>query len=650
MGGVPDLRGAWILAASILSRSRRQQRYCLEHPDRYVFAGLFFSSECTSICKDINVAENSATTMKNHCNHPLQRKVFNRNFQQCLCPLIHGTTTSRGASRLRCVDCQRRGFQEILVRSMGTMVRGGSVASTNNGNDGHTPQIQSLVTKGPSIHVHHSADSNDESTRKDDDAIAWIRRFWLEKNKHKQQICLENATRLYCASNHETRMRLVEHLALACGPIDHDAIRVAIAEYCQVTDVPATTAATPARSLSASIRAAHKIQVSTTPKYQELFERICAMTQDPIQFLIQLRLDLQQYIRADQAENKHLVIYENLHHHLIQKVIPLCFSISQLDVRRITMDESPAILALLVNREAVHPVVSLQDFVQTRIQDPHKRVYALFHRLQQLPLVVLHVSMQPTIPARLREIFERNNDDAARVVAAFYSISNLQPGLEGIGLGETLIRAAVQHISREEPQNNVQIQIFTTLSPMPGFRKWLEEIVAHGGNDRLWQCFDPADIQFLCTAWKCQPRALLPHLLGALKHQYDRDPRRIERVGDQADTSELSVVLGCLARLAAHYLIREKVHDSKLRNTVARFHVHNGAQVYRINTGADLSKAGWTQSFGVMVNYKYDMGSLQDNQEAYEANGTIAVHEIVSTRLLSGTSCSDRKPHGEPND
>ena len=477
----------------------------------------------------------------------------------------------------------------------------------------------------------------------------------METNKHKQQICLENVARLYCASNRETRARLVEHLALSCGPLDHDAVLAAIRDYYDITAVAATTVATPSSpSLSDINRAAHRIQVITTPKYQELLEKICVMTEDPMQFMIQLRLDLQQYIRSAQTENNDfLIFYQNLHQHLIQKVLPLCFSRSQLEIRRITMDEPTTILAHLFDREAVHPVASLEDFVRTRIQDPYKRVYAVFHRLQELPLVVLHVSMQPTIPASLREIFEQNNDDEAMVVAAFYSISNLQPGLEGIGLGESLVRAAVQQLSQKDPQqqkSNVRIQIFTTLSPMPGFRQWLEDNVANAGNDRLRQCLDPADIHYLCTAWRCQPRDFLPHLLSTLQRLYDHDPEQIGRLDDEADTSEMSVGLECLARFAAQYLICEKVNGSKPRNPVARFHVHNGAQVYRINTGADLSEAGWKQSFGVMVNYRYDTGSLQDNQEAYEADGTIAVHENVSGLLLSGTRLANSKPLKESND
>ena len=54
--------------------------------------------------------------------------------------------------------------------------------------------------------------------------------------------------------------------------------------------------------------------------------------------------------------------------------------------------------------------------------------------------------------------------------ATFYSVTSTQRGLDGIGLGNLLIKRVVERL-RTEFYN---ITDFVTLSPVPGFRKWLD--------------------------------------------------------------------------------------------------------------------------------------------------------------------------------
>src|SRR3546814_16808211 len=53
--------------------------------------------------------------------------------------------------------------------------------------------------------------------------------------------------------------------------------------------------------------------------------------------------------------------------------------------------------------------------------------------------------------------------------AIFYSISNTQKGLKQISFGDYLIKRVVQTLPREFPK----LRILATLSPIPGFRRWL---------------------------------------------------------------------------------------------------------------------------------------------------------------------------------
>lgn len=64
-----------------------------------------------------------------------------------------------------------------------------------------------------------------------------------------------------------------------------------------------------------------------------------------------------------------------------------------------------------------------------------------------------------------------------------------------------------------------------------------------------------------------------------------------------------------LYKLACQYLLQER--DGMVpKCRVARFHVGNGAEVFRINIKADLSQKGMDQSYGFMVNYRYGISNV----------------------------------------
>ena len=170
----------------------------------------------------------------------------------------------------------------------------------------------------------------------------------------------------------------------------------------------------------------------------------------------------------------------------------------------------------------------------------------------------------------------------------FYSISNCHPGLAGITFGNFLIKSVVEELKKEIPA----LKNFVTLSPVPGFRKWLLE----GDLD-----------------------GLVPEQLVA-------------RVKAPVGTVVDSQVYDAQIKLCAHYLLREK--SGRLpRDPVARFHLGNGAILHGIHGGADLSTKGREQSAGIMVNYLYDLPKIEENHEAYFEEGRIAVSKAVS-RLL----------------
>ena len=170
----------------------------------------------------------------------------------------------------------------------------------------------------------------------------------------------------------------------------------------------------------------------------------------------------------------------------------------------------------------------------------------------------------------------------------FYSISNCHPGLAGITFGNFLIKNVVEELRKEI----TTLKTFVTLSPVPGFRKWL----------------------------------LATDLDGLIADELVDRVR--EPVGCVVDTQ----VYAALLKLCAHYLLRVKSGQIP-RDAVARFHLGNGAQLYGLHGSADLSMKGREQSGGIMVNYLYDLPKIEENHEAYFDQGKISVSKAVS-RLL----------------
>jgi len=256
-----------------------------------------------------------------------------------------------------------------------------------------------------------------------------------------------------------------------------------------------------------------------------------------------------------------------------------------------------ACIETIAKQEAVHPVKSLDD-LRNRL-GPDRRVFGLFHPLlpSNQPLVVLHVSLQKhDIPSSMEQVHLSSSADNPRV-AAFYSISNLQSGLSGVGLGEFLIKEAVQLLRGELPT----LDTFVTLSPIPRFRKWLEDKVIHErGKFEVpsHKLIDDANLlSRLARGLRCNDEGeALSVLVSELADQGPESAQSL-MLGDEAVVEEV------LTRLAARYLAVEK-HRRKPLDGVARFHVANGAELSIINWMADPSSKGWRNSFGLMVNYR----------------------------------------------
>jgi malonyl-CoA decarboxylase len=266
-------------------------------------------------------------------------------------------------------------------------------------------------------------------------------------------------------------------------------------------------------------------------------------------------------------------------------------------LRRIDWSTPANILEQIIRYEAVHEIRDWND-LRRRIDPVDRRCYAFFHpQLNDEPLIFVEVALTETIPTAIAPLLaaERQLVPTERArTAVFYSISNTQKGLGGISFGSFLIKQVAEELRRELPK----LDTFITLSPVPGFMQWLKQ----------------ADDVPLSD----EERTLLEAL--------DKP--------DWFENAELTAQLRAVIEpLAAHYFLKARTPKGRLIDSVARFHIGNGARLEKINWLGDLSPKGMRESAGVMVNYLYRLEDIEKNHEAYANQGELAASSAVKKML-----------------
>jgi malonyl-CoA decarboxylase len=255
----------------------------------------------------------------------------------------------------------------------------------------------------------------------------------------------------------------------------------------------------------------------------------------------------------------------------LEDAFTVWFNAGFLELRRIAWDSPAALLERIIKYEAVHEIAGW-DELRRRVEPADRRCYGFFHpQMHDDPLIFVEVALTEELPSSIAQITaeKRKSVDPHKAAhAIFYSISNCQDGLRGIPFGNYLIKRVVGLLQEELPQ----LKCFATLSPVPGFAKWL---AAERGKG-----------------------AKVP-------------PARELRA------------------LAARYLTTARSRRGGPADPVARFHLGNGARLEAIHANADLSANGIKQSHGVMVNYVYDLAEIEANHFALMELGTVAASKAV---------------------
>ena len=292
------------------------------------------------------------------------------------------------------------------------------------------------------------------------------------------------------------------------------------------------------------------------------------------------------------------------------------FDVGFLELRRIDWSSPAALLEKLVGYEAVHEIRSWRD-LKNRL-DSDRRCYAFFHpRMPDEPLIFVEVALVQGLAASVQKLLDQKApvlDPGACDTAIFYSISNCQRGLSGISFGNFLIKRVVDLLSQEFGN----LKAFATLSPVPGFRGWLDRKIA-ADEPGLLSDEETAALRALAPG-EGSPLAVI-----------------LARRGWVRDAAAVKAAEPVLIRLCASYLLHEAnpLDPKRARDQVAHFHLSNGARVERISACADTSDKGLKESATLMVNYLYDPAKIEGYHEDYAGEGKRNASSAVK-RLARG--------------
>lgn len=341
------------------------------------------------------------------------------------------------------------------------------------------------------------------------------------------------------------------------------------------------------------------LHLAAEPRRQELFRRL-NLAPGGTAALVALRAELLALRDADPG----LAAVDGDFAHLFAS----WFNRGFLVLRRIDWGTPANILEKIIAYEAVHAIRDWND-LRNRLEPVDRKCFAFFHpQLIDEPLIFVEIALTPAIPAAIAPLLDlsRAPVPASEVTTAvFYSISNCQQGLRGISFGNFLIKQVVEELKREHPQ----LVNFVTLSPIPGFAAWLATLA---------------------------PGELEPEDAAMIAAFSDPSP--------PSDAASTAARDERLCRLAARYFLTAKTPAARPLDAVARFHLGNGASLHRVNVDADLSEKGLRQSHGLMVNYLYDLESIEANHEAYAETGEVVADSTILKLLRVPSRRARAKP------
>tara|TARA_Y100000588_G_C14264954_1_gene929426 strand:+ start:2557 stop:3987 length:1431 start_codon:yes stop_codon:yes gene_type:complete len=390
----------------------------------------------------------------------------------------------------------------------------------------------------------------------------------------------------YLGLNQKGRGLFIRELARAFG-VDREKVDEAISCVLE--------AGTDDRSRT---RAELALKLALEPRWRALLGRFTTLPEG-VKFLVDMRAAMFPLI------SKYPDV-ENLSNDL-RSMLSAWFDIGLLELVQIQWDSPASLLEKLIAYESVHAIRSWDDLKHRLDQD--RRCFGFFHpNMPNEPLIFVQVALVEGISSNIDYLLDEANtaiDPKTADTAIFYSISNAQRGLDGISFGNFLIKRVVEELRRELPN----LKTFSTLSPIPGLSNWISE---HLEDEKIM------------SLKSSERKTLQKYSGGKTDPALIKDLLPLIRENSTDHEAPIGAIKKVLIRLAAEFLCNAKGRNGRAKDPVAHFHLSNGASIERINWAADNSLRGRKQSFGLMVNYRYNVKDIEVNSSQYETGSAVA--------------------------
>ncbi len=328
---------------------------------------------------------------------------------------------------------------------------------------------------------------------------------------------------------------------------------------------------------------------SSEGKRRELFRRM-NMAPNGTSIIVGLREDLLKVLKDN---NELRALDDDLKH-----LFKAWFNPGFLKLEKITWDTKAAVLEKIIKYERVHHMKEMSELKRRLSED--RRFFSYFHpALEDEPIIFVQVALTKGLGKSIQELMKPSSEEQKKYdTATFYSISNCQEGLSRVTLGNFLIKRVIYEIQEELPH----IKNFGTLSPIPGFAEWFSYLEENK----------------------------IKNILGNLTNQNVSFLKSKDlKIGDNRIIENKDAIM----KLVAHYIVNEKNQKGLPANDVSRFHLGNGAIVDDIVVNANVSEAGFERSFGVMVNYLYELNNIEKNHEEYMNNNKVILSDKLKKYL-----------------
>ena len=345
------------------------------------------------------------------------------------------------------------------------------------------------------------------------------------------------------------------------------------------------------------------------PQRQQLLRRINHAPGATLA-LVEMRAELRRLLPGHPELNP----LDHDFHHLLTS----WFNRGFLRMEEVTWDSPRELHEHLLRYEKVHPMKDRSE-LRRRIQPRDRRIYAFFHPATgSLPLIFVEVALVRSVPTHISPLLraDASINPAKADTAVLYSINNALEGLAGVSFGNLLIKQVIEHAAEELPH----LENYVTLSPIPGFRRWLDLEA-----QRLQDAGDPSCAQLVQD---------LQTLGGTLSGAQDEQTRR-RMLSDKPKLprATLEDLRARLLPVLSRYIVHTRRADGKPLDPVARFHLGNGACAWQLSWPADATSQAWEQSYGAMINYRYEPEKLERRHEDFMRSRIVAVGPQVQHLL-----------------